>query len=109
LPWVAEIMTIEGKTFTVVVLNPPDNPKGAVYSAYRDYGRFGPFVPGIAKADAPFSVHYRWLIAEGEVRDPAVIQKAWNEYAGQDLPAPALTIGSSQAKPPDAPTPAKAK
>jgi len=107
LPWVAEVMTIEGKTFTVVVLNPPDNPKGTIYSAYRDYGRFGAFVPGTAKAGAPFTLHYRWLIAEGDVRDPAIFQKAWNDYSGKELPTPALTTGSSQPRPGDAPTTGK--
>jgi hypothetical protein len=92
LPWMAEIMTIEGKTFTVLYMSAPENPKGAKSSAYRNYGRFGAFPTGVAKADAPFVTHYQWLIAEGDVRDAAVFQKAWNAFAKQEVPTPALAI-----------------
>jgi len=100
LSWAAEIFTVEGKTFTVVILNHPDNPKDTATSAYRDYGRFGMFPKGKATAEAPFKLHYQWLIAEGEVRDAAAFQQAWNAFAGKNDPVPALTIKvSEQPKP----------
>ena len=100
LPWAAEVFTVEGKTFTVVILNHPDNPKETATSAYRDYGRFGMFPKGKATAEAPFKLHYQWFIAEGDVRDAAVFQQAWNTFAGKNDPVPALTIkGSEQPKP----------
>lgn len=100
LPWAAEIFTVEGKTFTVVILNHPDNPKDTATSAYRDYGRFGMFPKSKATAEAPFRLHYQWLVAEGEVRDAAAFQQAWNTFAGKSDPVPALTIkGSEQPKP----------
>ncbi len=100
LPWAAEVFTVEGKTFTVVILNHPDNPKETATSAYRDYGRFGMFPKGKATAEAPFKLHYQWLVAEGDVRDAAVFQQAWNAFAGKSDPVPALTIkGSEQPKP----------
>ncbi len=100
LPWAAEIFTVEGKTFTVVILNHPDNPKDTATSAYRDYGRFGMFPKGKATAEAPFKLHYQWLIAEGEVRDAAAFQQTWNAFAGKNDPVPALTIKiSEQPKP----------
>ena len=98
LPWAAEVFTIEGKTFTVVILNHPDNPKDTATSAYRDYGRFGMFPKGKATADVPFKLRYQWLIAEGGVRDAAVFQGAWNAFAGKSDPVPAITIKASERK-----------
>ena len=43
MPWAAENFVLGGKKYGVVHLNHPRNPKGTVYSAYRDYGRFGAF------------------------------------------------------------------
>ena len=106
LPWAAEVFTVKGKeekddkTFTVVIFNHPDNPKDTATSAYRDYGRFGMFPKGKATAEAPFKLHYQWYIAEGDVRDAAVFQQAWNTFAGKNDPVPPLTIkGSEQPKP----------
>ena len=100
LPWAAEVFTVEGKTFTVVILNHPDNPKETAISAYRDYGRFGMFPKGKATTEAPFKLHYQWCIAEGDVRDAAVLQQAWNAFAGKNDAVPTLTIkGSEQPKP----------
>jgi hypothetical protein len=98
LPWVAEVFTIEGKTFTVVILNHPDNPKDTATSAYRDYGRFGMFPKGKSSAESPFKLRYQWLIAEGDVRDAAAFQSAWNAFAGKNDPVPALTINASERK-----------
>ena len=39
----ADEAALNGKKYSVVFLNHPDNPKGAHISAYRDYGRFGIF------------------------------------------------------------------
>ena len=103
LPWAAEIFTVEGKTFTAVILNHPSNPKDTAFSAYRDYGRFGAFPKGTARPDAPFTLHFQWLIAEGEVRDAATLQKAWNTFAGKEEPTPALTARPADGKKP-APT-----
>lgn len=98
LPWAAEVFTVEGKTFTAVILNHPDNPRDTAVSAYRDYGRFGMFPKGKATADAPFKLRYQWLIAEGDVRDAAVFQQAWNAFAGKSDPVPPVTIKSSERK-----------
>jgi len=98
LPWAAEVFTVEGKTFTVVILNHPENPKDSAVSAYRDYGRFGMFPKGKATADAPFKLRYQWLVAEGDVRDAAVFQQAWNAFAGKSDPVPSITINASERK-----------
>ncbi len=96
LPWAAQVFTVEGKTFTVVLLNHPSNPKDTAFSAYRDYGRLGAFPKGKATAESPFKLHYQWLVAEGDVRDPAMFQKAWNAFAGKEEPVPAVTVSPSE-------------
>ena len=103
LTWVAEVFTIEGKTFTALLLNHPSNPKDTAFSAYRDYGRFGAFPKGVATPDAPFKLHYKWLIAEGDVRDAAAFQQAYNAFAGTDAPTPAVTVMLAEQPKPKAP------
>jgi hypothetical protein len=103
LTWVAEVFTIEGKTFTALLLNHPSNPKDTAFSAYRDYGRFGAFPKGVATPDAPFKLHYKWLIAEGDVRDTAAFQQAYNAFAGVNEPTPPVTIMFAEQPKPKAP------
>jgi hypothetical protein len=92
LTWVAEVFTVEGKSFTALLLNHPSNPKDTAFSAYRDYGRFGAFPKGVATPEAPFKLHYKWLLAEGDVRDAAAFQQAYNAFAGTNEPTPAVTV-----------------
>ena len=103
LTWVAEIFTIEGKTFTALLLNHPSNPKDTAFSAYRDYGRFGAFPKGVATPESPFKLRYKWLIAEGDVRDAAAFQQAYNTFAGTNEPTPAVTIMLAEQPKPKAP------
>jgi hypothetical protein len=107
LTWVAEVFTIEGKTFTALLLNHPSNPKDTAFSAYRDYGRFGAFPKGVATPDAPFKLRYQWLIAEGDVRDAAAFQQAYNAFAGTNEPTPAVTVMPAEQAKPKAKAPAK--
>jgi hypothetical protein len=107
LTWVAEVFTIEGKTFTALLLNHPSNPKDTAFSAYRDYGRFGAFPKGVATSEAPFKLNYKWLIAEGDVRDAAAFQQAYNAFAGTDAPTPAVTVMLAEQPKPKTKAPAK--
>ncbi len=107
LTWVAEVFTVEGRTFTALLLNHPSNPKDTAFSAYRDYGRFGAFPKGVATPEAPFKLHYQWLVAEGDVRDPAAFQQAYNAFAGTDAPTPAVTVILAGQQKPKAKAPAK--
>jgi hypothetical protein len=103
LTWVAEVFTVEGKTFTALLLNHPSNPKETAFSAYRDYGRFGAFPKGVATPDSPFKLHYKWLLAEGDVRDAAVFQQAYNAFAGTNEPTPPVTVMLAEQPKPKAP------
>ena len=103
LTWVAEVFTIEGKTFTALLLNHPSNPKDTAFSAYRDYGRFGAFPKGVATQESPFKLRYKWLIAAGDVRDPAAFQQAYNTFAGTIEPTPPVTVLLAEQPKPKAP------
>ena len=103
LTWVAEVFTVEGKTFTALLLNHPSNPKDTAFSAYRDYGRFGAFPKGVATQEAPFKLRYQWLIAEGDIRDAAAFQQAYNAFAGTNEPTPTVTIMLAEQPKPKAP------
>lgn len=101
-PWVGETYTLKGKRYSVVDFNHPQNPKKTVFSAYRDYGRFGAFFVAPIKAGDSLKVMYRFLIAEGEMPSAAAIQKCWDEYAGvaSPSPVPKLTVkAAEQGKP----------
>lgn len=103
LTWVAEVFTVEGQTFTALLLNHPSNPKDTAFSAYRDYGRFGAFPKGVATPESPFKLRYKWLIAEGDVRDAAAFQQAYNAFAGVNEPTPAVTVMLAEQPKPKAP------
>ena len=66
LPWVAETYDLRGKKYTVQHMNHSDNPKGALYSAYRDYGRFGCFVETEIKQGETLTLKYRIRITLAE-------------------------------------------
>ena len=87
-PWVGETYTLNDKRYSVVEMNHPDNPKGTIYSAYRDYGRFGAFFKKEIKSGQTLTVKYRFLIADGEMPAIDVIQTCWDEFAGVEAPSP---------------------
>ncbi len=107
LTWVAEVFTVEGQTFTALLLNHPSNPKDTAFSAYRDYGRFGAFPKGVATPEAPFKLRYQWLIAEGDIRNAVAFQQAYNAFAGTNEPTPAVTVMLAEQPKPKAKAPAK--
>ncbi len=81
LPWAACRHTIEGKTYSVLHVNHPDNPKGTVYSAYRDYGRFGAFPKFAIKKGGTQVLRYRFLILQGNLPTQAMLEKEADAFA----------------------------
>ncbi|MFT5241185.1 MAG: hypothetical protein ACI9OU_002682 [Candidatus Promineifilaceae bacterium] len=73
LPWVAESNAVGGNKYTVQHMNHPDNPKGAVYSAYRDYGRFGCFIQTSIKDGETLTLKYRLRITTGDTPEADVL------------------------------------
>ena len=81
LPWAACQHTIEGKTYSVLQVNHPANPKGTAYSAYRDYARCGAYPKfDVAKGDTQV-LRYRFLIMQGEMPTQAMLQKESDAFA----------------------------
>ena len=82
LPWVAENYTLDGKSYSVVDLNHPDNAKGSRWSAYRDYGRFGVFPKVNAAKGESVAFRYRFRVLAGEMPSREQVQTWWREYLG---------------------------
>jgi len=76
LPWVGLSYGLKGTRYSVLHLNHPDNPTPSVYSAYRDYGRFGAFFKDEIKAGEVLTLKYRIQVIRGELppRDVAAAQ-----------------------------------
>ena len=81
LPWVAETFTVDDQAFTVQHMNHPSNPKGARWSAYRDYGRFGPFTVVEIADGKTQEFRYRFRITVGEVPSREALQASYEDYA----------------------------
>jgi hypothetical protein len=81
LPWTALQYVLDGKTYGVVQMNSPDNPKDTVWSAYRDYGRFGAFPRAEIAGGQSLTLSYRFLVLAGPLPDRDEIQKQYQEYA----------------------------
>jgi hypothetical protein len=87
-PWVGSSHTIKGKRYGVVHMNHPENPKNTLYSAYRDYGRFGAFFEAELNSGETLALKYRIIVMEGELPGPGEIQKWWDDFAGVSQPSP---------------------
>ena len=80
MPWAALTYTLRGQTYAVQYMNHPSNPKGTIYSAYRDYGRFGAFFQQkVAKGDS-LTIRYRILIAKGNLPPRATLDTYYQAY-----------------------------
>ena len=66
LPWVAATFRVDDQAWTVQHMSHPGNPRGARWSAYRNYGRFGPFTVVNIPAGQVQVFRYRFRVASGE-------------------------------------------
>lgn len=81
LPWVACSFEIDENAWTVQHMSHPENPTGARWSAYRDYGRFGPF-PVIELAEGEtVTLRFRFRVTEGDAPHRDAMQAAYAEWA----------------------------
>ena len=67
LPWAAQSYALRGKRYSVQHMNHRSNPKGTIYSAYRQYGRFGAFFKAEIKAGETLTRCDRIYVAESEM------------------------------------------
>ena len=89
MPWATVSLTIGDSRFNIAHLNHPTNPKGTIYSANRDYGRFGAFPKTPLKADQPLVVRYRFFVREAAT--PLTADEAQRLYADFATP-PQITV-----------------
>jgi len=66
LPWDAMCFVLDGKRYTVLRINHPDNP-GEARGSERDYGRFGDYFEYELTPEKPLKVKYRVWVQEGEM------------------------------------------
>jgi hypothetical protein len=99
-PWVGEAFTMRGKQYSVVEMNSPENPRGTRFSAYRDYGRVGAFPKAEIQPGQPLVLKYRFLIVDGKLPRPEMIQKLWDDFAGVKTPSPAPKVTVTPAERP---------
>ncbi len=79
LPWVVLKYELDGTPYVVQHMNHPGNPQGTVYSAYRDYGRFGAFFKETLDKGETLKLRYRIWIGKGEMPSRSAAAK---NYAG---------------------------
>jgi len=80
LPWAAMSCGLNGRRYSVQHMNHPDNPKQTLYSAYRDYGRFGAFFKKKIGAGETLTLRYRILVADGEMPKRGELAKKYLEF-----------------------------
>lgn len=81
LPWVTLHFKLRGEEYTVQHMCHPTIPKGNTWSAYRDYGRFGPYFVKNLDRDETLTLRYRFHIAKGKLEDRSVYQKRYEAFA----------------------------
>jgi hypothetical protein len=67
LPWAALVYRLNNRQYCVLHMDHPDNPRPTIYSAYRDYGRFGAFFTHTIKSGEALTLCYRMWIVGGEM------------------------------------------
>ncbi len=78
LPWVAMEYGLNGKRYSVQYMSDPANPNpDAVYSAYRDYGRFGEFFEHTIPAGQTLKLRYRIRVSKGTLPDRESLAKQY--------------------------------
>jgi hypothetical protein len=90
LPWAAMSYGLDGRRYSVQHMNHPDNPKPTVYSAYRDYGRFGAFFTKKVAAGETLPLCYRIWVVEGDLPDRATLAARRAAFTS----APRVTVAS---------------
>jgi hypothetical protein len=83
LPWVAETYRLRDADYTVQHMSHPDNPGDAVYSAYRDYGRFGEFFKAAIANGETLTLNYRIRITQGEAPPRELLATQYETYLEQ--------------------------
>ena len=81
LPWVALQYGLNGKRYSVQYMSDTANPNAdAVYSAYRDYGRFGEFFKHTIAAGQTLKLRYRIRVGKGSLPERESLVKQYAAF-----------------------------
>lgn len=80
LPWVGLNYKLGDQSYSVQHLNHPGNPKGSIYSAYRDYGRFGSFPKAKLAKGETLTLQYKIRVTKGEMPSREAMQAQYAQY-----------------------------
>ena len=80
LPWVAMSYGLDSGGYVVQHMNHPINPKPTIYSAYRDYGRFGAFFKKEIPQDTSLTLFYRIRVDRGDMPDRQTLAERYLAY-----------------------------
>jgi hypothetical protein len=81
LPWVTLEYGLNGRKYSVQYMSDPANPTpDAVYSAYRDYGRFGEFFKQTIPAGQTLKLRYRIRVSEDSLPDRESLAKQYAAF-----------------------------
>lgn len=80
LPWVGMAYGLRNKMYSVLDMDHPDNPNPTIWSAYRDYARFGPFFREELDANETLNIHYRFWISEDSMPDRDILSSKYAVY-----------------------------
>ncbi|MEJ6728741.1 MAG: PmoA family protein [Akkermansiaceae bacterium] len=81
IAWAAESFTLKGQKYGVMHLSHPENPKGMVYSAYRDYGRFGAFFQADVSKGESLSFAHGIMVKTGDLPAREEIQELSDAFS----------------------------
>ena len=83
LPWVASTFRFNDRDYLIQHMSDPGLPKGTVYSAYRDYGRFGVYWVDTIPEGKTKSYRFGFHIGTGILPDDETeLQARWEKFAG---------------------------
>lgn len=81
LRWVLMSFRIGARRYHVLHMNDPHNPTPTLYSAYRDYGRFGAFFRAVIPRGGTLSARYGFAVFEGDPPPRELIERCHAEFA----------------------------
>lgn len=82
LAWVALTYRLGEQTYTVQQMRHPENPIDSVFSAYRDYGRFGNYFSTTIADGETLKLNYRFRITLGDAPSREQLAAHYRQYVG---------------------------
>ncbi|MDY7109006.1 MAG: DUF6807 family protein, partial [Planctomycetota bacterium] len=96
LPWAVMSFGLNGKRYWVQHMNHPRNPSPTVYSAYRDYGRFGAYPRTEIEAGETLILRYRLRIGEGDAPTRRALAQSYETYRQASAASSGATGGDGR-------------